>query len=188
MILSQNESILRSLYDWFGQSDTLLSVATYVAQYAGHILLACLVVYLFTHKRGVREGFRDVIVVLSAASIAWVVAYILKDLFPSPRPFVALTDIVARIDTPHFDSFPSGHATFFMALAASMFFYHRFVGTIFFIGALCIGIARVASGIHWPSDILVGYVIGIGIGLIAHFSITTFFKKIGILSRGTPLP
>jgi len=57
-------------------------------------------------------------------------------------------------------SFPSGHATFFMALAVSIFFYHKKAGYIFMFFALIIGIARIVAGVHFPTDILGGFVVG----------------------------
>jgi undecaprenyl-diphosphatase len=63
-------------------------------------------------------------------------------------------------------SFPSGHATFFMALAVSIFLSHKKAGYLFMFFALLIGIARIIAGVHFPVDILGGFVIG---ALVAFF-------------------
>jgi len=185
--MSLNESILRSLYSLAGENEMLGNIAFYAAQYLGHILLVFLIAYLFTHKRGFAEGFRDVLVVLTTAAIAWTVSHILKDILMEPRPFVTLLDITPRVVFSSEWSFPSGHATFFAALATSMLFYHRPMGLLLVVGALGIGWARVATGIHWPSDIIVGYIVGISIGIIAYLSLTVFLKKLGF-SGGNNTP
>jgi len=110
---------------------------------------------------------------------AWILAQILKAVFAMPRPFIALPDVHLLINETGFDSFPSGHATFFAALATSIYFYHtegsersrgKKLGLILGFFALLIGLARIIAGIHFPIDILAGYLLGILVAL--------FFKKI----------
>ena len=66
-------------------------------------------------------------------------------------------------------SFPSGHSTFFFALAATVYFYNKKWGWWFFLAAIIINISRVIAGVHYPSDILGGAIIGI---LVAYFVFT----------------
>ena len=67
-------------------------------------------------------------------------------------------------------SFPSGHATFFSALATALYFYHKRLGLWFGLGAVIIGLARIISGIHYPADILTGFGLGMLIaGLVAYW-------------------
>ncbi len=64
-------------------------------------------------------------------------------------------------------SFPSGHATFFGAISTALVL----LGVPFAFGlstatfVMCI--ARVAAGVHFFSDILGGYLIGVGTVLVA---------------------
>ena len=185
--MSLDESILRGFYLLASENTLLGDIAFYAAQYAGHILLVLLIAYLFTHKKGLKEGFRDVFVVLTTAAIAWIVSYILKDIFMSPRPFVTLFDIFPRVVFTSVWSFPSGHATFFAALATSMFFYHRFMGLFLVIGAIAIGWARIATGVHWPSDILAGFVVGVSIGIVVHLVLTMLLKRFGFITSRNEL-
>ncbi len=91
--------------------------------------------------------------------VAWILAYILKLLFALPRPFDSLSD-VKSLFPEHGYAFPSGHATFFMALAVSIFLLHKKAGYVFMFFALLIGVARVIAGVHFPVDILGGFVLG----------------------------
>ncbi len=179
--MSFDESILRGFYLLAEENTLIGDIAFFCAQYLGYMLVIVLIGYLFTHKKGLSEGFRDLFVVLISAGIAWGVTYVLKDIFADPRPFLVLHDIIPRVETSSLGSLPSGHATLFAAIATSMFFYHRFMGLFFLVGALLIGWARIATGVHWPTDIIAGYVVGISIGTIMHLSLTMLLKRLGFL-------
>ena len=71
-------------------------------------------------------------------------------------------------------AFPSGHATFFAALAISIFFLNKKVGYIFIFFALLIGLARIMAGVHFPIDILGGFILG---SLVAYLFGCIFYKK-----------
>ena len=61
-------------------------------------------------------------------------------------------------------SFPSDHAVLFFALATALWRSHRAIGGLAFLWALVvIGLPRVYLGLHYPTDILAGGVVGIAI-------------------------
>ena len=97
---------------------------------------------------------------------AYIASVFLKNLFAVPRPFLVDPSIHALIQETDF-SFPSGHATTFMALAVILFSINHKAGKLAFIAALIIGIARIFAGVHTPLDILAGYVLGGTFALIA---------------------
>jgi undecaprenyl-diphosphatase len=68
----------------------------------------------------------------------------------------------------HWSSFPSDHAAVFFALATSIFFAWRAAGILAFCHVfLFICLPRLYLGLHYPTDILTGALIGIALASIA---------------------
>jgi len=105
--------------------------------------------------------------------LAWGASRAIKYFYPSPRPFEVFDNIKLLFTHGGGDSFPSGHATFFMALAIALSAYHKRLGIVYIFGALAIGLARVIAGVHFPIDIIAGYILGGIIGIAVY----KFFNK-----------
>jgi membrane-associated phospholipid phosphatase len=69
-------------------------------------------------------------------------------------------------DLEHWSSFPSDNATFFFAIAAGLWLISKGCGLFFAVFAAYVLLGRVYGGIHYPSDILVGALIGVATSLI----------------------
>ncbi|MEO5658225.1 MAG: phosphatase PAP2 family protein [Polaromonas sp.] len=66
-------------------------------------------------------------------------------------------------------SFPSDHAVLFFTLATGLFFVSRRVGLFAcFYVAVCIALPRIYLGLHYPTDILAGAMLGMTINWIAN--------------------
>jgi undecaprenyl-diphosphatase len=118
------------------------------------------------------EKKREFIKVLGASFLAYFISVILKILFHTSRPFLALPGVSSLFIEAGY-AFPSGHASFFSALAFSIFFMHKKAGYVFMTFALLIGLARIVAGVHFPGDILGGFVLG---GAVAYL-VAYFVKK-----------
>lgn len=106
--------------------------------------------------------------VLLAAAVggAWMIYPLLKLLFDRPRP--RLVEWPAHYASS--SSYPSGHATLSMVLLAVLaYIVHRLSGrrrvgvaATLLAGAavLLVGLSRLYLGVHYPSDVLAGYVVG----------------------------
>ncbi len=85
---------------------------------------------------------------------------VLYQIFHRLRPF-AVNNVHQLIAHNAANSFPSGHASFFFAMATAIYLFNKKLGYLFFAGAFLISLARIYAGVHYPSDVLAGAVIGI---------------------------
>lgn len=116
-----------------------------------------------------KESFRIVVAVCSA----WLLAYLIKITLAAPRPFLRFPAEVEKLfHYGGFDSFPSGHATLFMALATMITLHHKRIGYLFIFFALFIALARVISGVHFPVDIWAGWILGASVSYFVYKKIS----------------
>lgn len=106
-----------------------------------------------------------------------VVVLAVKFLFKRPRPEGEFGQIY-RITDPH--SFPSGHAARAMAIA----FIFSTLGNVWltvlvFVWAFLVGYSRVALALHYVSDVVVGWLIGLVSGWLAMLLFPLFIRLVG---------
>ncbi len=152
-----NEQLFFFFNGFAGRSIFLDSVIVFFANTLPFILIGFTLVYfVFIRRSAKRLGL-----ITFATLIAAFITEILKwSVFRHPRPFAGLENVVQLIQITAFDSFPSQHATIFAALATGMFIYDRKAGVLYIVFAVLIGIARIMAGVHYPLDILTGFLIG----------------------------
>ncbi|MFA5997737.1 MAG: phosphatase PAP2 family protein [Candidatus Paceibacterota bacterium] len=171
-----NVEVFNYLYGFAHTSSALDFAIAYIAEWYGIVILVALFLYLFEHRDNPKKGVRDLFVVGATAVSAWFIATFFKDVFHTLRPFDALTTVIPLV-SEHGYAFPSGHATFYMSLATSLWYYHKNLSIFFGFSAILIGLARIAAGIHWPVDILGGLILGYVIGSTLYKLIDSLFGK-----------
>ena len=67
----------------------------------------------------------------------------------------------------HWSSFPSDHAVVVFCLATGLWMVSRRIGAWALVYAALLSIPRIYAGIHYPTDILAGAVMGIGFAFLA---------------------
>ena len=90
-----------------------------------------------------------------------------KNLVKRPRPFASGGVTPARAHTATGYSFPSGHtqtiATWSSAFA--MYFKKAWVSVLAGVGIVAVAFSRLFLGVHYPSDVIVGAVLGVAIAV-----------------------
>lgn len=97
-----------------------------------------------------------------AALLAMVLANTIGWIINRPRPYLASTDVLQLIPSPlTAHSFPSGHTAVAFAAAAAITLGAPEIGLVALVLAAGVGIGRVAVGVHYPSDVFAGALLGI---------------------------
>lgn len=156
--------------------DNILYYISYFATYVNiALLLTILAVSLIKKSKLLRVVFYKMVVVLIIAAL---MSTTLKSLLHRERPFVTYPDIV-KLSQAGNSSFPSGHTLegFAVAVAFSILVPKRKFYIPVFMWASVVAYTRMALGVHYPSDVLSGMIIGSFIGWIVPWLINKYFCK-----------
>ncbi|MCX6751941.1 MAG: phosphatase PAP2 family protein [Candidatus Nomurabacteria bacterium] len=169
-----NNQIFFFFYNLSHQSAFFDGVVNFFAVYFIYIVIISAFLFLFFyHKILPSENplkefinkWKEFVLICVSGGLALILSKILKILIHAPRPFDAFPQVHSLFTETGY-AFPSGHTMIASAIAFSLFFTHKKAGYFFMFFALVIGLARIIVGVHFPIDILGGFVIG---ALIAFF-------------------
>lgn len=146
--------------------------ATYLGE-KGLFWITIGLVLCFT-KRYRRHG---ILMLVSLATGCIIGEGILKHLFARVRPVDAL-GLSLLIKHPGGFSFPSGHSCSSFAAATCLWWANRKwrIGAVSI--ASLIAISRVYHGVHYPTDILCGAVLGIAVAILVHRYLAKYVDQI----------
>jgi membrane-associated phospholipid phosphatase len=109
------------------------------------------------HRRAAARG-------LAAASVTWVAGQALKRVFDRPRPYDAGIDgMHLRIERPNGASWPSSHPAVlqsFLTVTSRDLGVGSVDGAALDALAAAVGVSRVYVGVHFPSDVAGGILLG----------------------------
>ena len=106
---------------------------------------------------------------------------VIKEIFERIRPCNALAEVLTPLGCNGTFSFPSNHATNNFAVAVLFYRIYPHLKLPLFIAASLIAISRVYLGLHYPSDILSGVLVGSAFGYI--FSVAAIKVNIWMEKR-----
>lgn len=146
------------------QSPTAQALTHFLAE--ALIFVFPLVLFMLWRKpevRGDRHFARKAVVLACMAAVgSLAVKAVIAFLWARPRPFIShpdLTHLALHVDPL---SFPSGHALLAFTIASSLYLSgYRRTGGILLVLATLVALGRVFAGVHYPSDVLAGALIGV---------------------------
>jgi len=125
-----------------------------------------------------KNTLRDAGVIMASAIVNVAVSNALKYTVNRERPFITYPDIIRKSD-PSGPSFPSGHTAnaFATATSLSLTYPEWYVIIPSFAYAGTVAYSRMHLGVHYPSDVAAGAVIGAGCAYLTYKVNKLLLKK-----------
>ena len=160
------------------RSDLLTTLMVWYTSLGDHGLLWLGATLLLLLGRKTRRA--GIIGVLALALGALVTNVALKPLVERLRPFIADPNLLPLVPIDDMSSFPSGHTTAAFGAATGWFLSlpdtWRWRWTLF-LTAVLMGVSRMYVGVHYPTDVLAGAVVGIAAGFLANYVAKQIFAQ-----------
>src|SRR3954447_26237760 len=133
---------------------------------ASELLFLVGVVLLFVLFSG--RLHRAALAAVLSSGLALLVAHFLASAIDRNRPFVDHPHLHLLLSHAPAPGFPSDHATAAFAIGFALVLRHRVVGSVALVLALILSVGRVALGVHYPTDVFAGAVLGLVAALVLY--------------------
>ncbi|QJR20899.1 hypothetical protein BREVNS_0149 [Brevinematales bacterium NS] len=100
------------------------------------------------------------VVLAMAQLIQILLQFLIKNIFTRDRPYVKHGDISILLAPPDRFSFPSGHTAGAFTVVFFLWYFYPVWTWPFLVLAILIGFSRMYLGLHYPTDVLAGMVLG----------------------------
>lgn len=126
------------------------------------------------------------ILVLASQGVAYGLQSVLKPVFNRPRPYLTYPDLRTPNGKMEDDplSFPSGHAVVSFAAATALADYNPSLALGAYGLAALISYSRMYNGLHYPSDLVAGALLGVGVGKFTRWSLNQINGRYGFPTIG----
>jgi undecaprenyl-diphosphatase len=147
-------------------------------------IAALATIFIFIRRKW--EGVTVLLLCVVAIAIAdQTASHLFKPLVQRTRPCFELANVHLLINQVRSFSFASSHAANTAAVATVLFFFFarsRVLDKVFVwtmsVYAFLVGLSRIYVGVHYPSDVLGGFLIGILSGMITYGVFSYFWKNV----------
>jgi len=163
-----DNTLLHALNGFFFHHDAVEDTVVAYVNAAELLFLGALLVAFSLVRGPARRGARRAVVAAGlSAGLALAIAHFVAAAVNRPRPFVADPSAVHVFSHHAADpGFPSDHATAAFAIAVAIMLRDRRWGAVALAFACVLAVGRVAMGVHYPSDVLAGAVLGAACALL----------------------
>ena len=173
-------AVLAWINDVFGNSKFFAIVSRIISFIGSKWGMIALVVVLLSIKKTRKIG----LYVMIAGGVSWFLNdFIIKGIIKRDRPFVTYEELknmctLAGEELPDGYSTPSGHSVTSMAVAVAIMFFSRKWGGVAIGVSGLIGLSRLGLCVHYPSDVLLGWMVGAILAVALHYATKYVLKFI----------
>ena len=156
-------------------ANPFLDVVMPVITNLNHWRIPIVIIWIYLMIRGGRRGRVAALLLIPVLALSdQMSSSVLKPLFERVRPCHVLDHVRLLVGCGGKLSFPSSHATNISAVTILFGYFYR-KGTIWFISiAVLVGFSRIYVGVHYPGDVLFGFMVGSSLSILIIF----LYKKI----------
>jgi membrane-associated phospholipid phosphatase len=170
-----NRSLGNPLFDWLMP---ILSGANGAKELL--VLLAAIAAILVLCFGNARARICALMLFLVVAIGDPLIVNTIKHAVERPRPCVALfPDVVERLSCSDSGSMPSAHAANWFAMTMIAFLFYRRSLWFMLPMAMAVSFSRVYNGVHYPSDILAGAILGAGYAIAIAVTLESAWQFFG---------
>jgi undecaprenyl-diphosphatase len=168
-------NLFKMINDLAGTLTFFNPIMRFLAADAEYLFFLAMVVYWFIRTKQNRTMVAQALI---SACVALGINGIIAHFFYRNRPFMT-HPVIQLIKHPANASFPSDHAAGAFVIALAIWLFRKKDGGIWLGLAACIALSRVWTGVHYPTDVIVGA----SIGMITAWGIHQLFAKWGFAQR-----
>jgi len=148
------------LHGLSGRFATFEGIVVFLAVVLLPLMLIVVGFWMYNHKR------HHLFTLGLALVFTLLVELLIHQIYFKPRPFITF-DFVPLLLPGTEGSFPSNHAGLSFAIAQVGYFARKKLGYYLFGFAFLVSVSRIVAGVHYPSDIIFGALLGVGLAFVA---------------------
>ena len=181
-----DQSIVTALNKWGIHEHALISACSNDLVYAVILVSALWFVFHTFKQQPALQNFRkfaiklvikSVILFAIPIGIATLISELISQFYVRPRPFSVMPDVKLLVPHSADGGMPSHHMVFMVALVTMIYSMNHRLALVLGLLTLISGVARIAAGIHYPSDVIAGIFLG--------WLISTLYLRIGPVRKMT---
>lgn len=160
-LISLDQHVFDWFNSWIGQSPIFDSIIKFIAIYTVYLVPILMLYFFYFYFRKDEKGRKFMLGIFITSVFSWqIFAGVIGRLINRARPFDVAGAQEVVFHLPSY-SFPSDHALFLMFLSVYLYLFgYKKMSLAAIIVTIIVSITRVIGGLHWPGDVLAGWILG----------------------------